>query len=81
MGPLAQSNGHNAPGLIDELVPRLAAMIDEIFVGFEDMVEKPVVTQDLPDVLDRIELRAFRRQGDNGDVGGTMRRVDRCQPA
>ena len=69
MRPLAQTDGHDAPGLLDELVPCLAAVIDEIVVGFEDTVREPVVAHELPDVLDWIELGAFRRQGDNGDVG------------
>jgi hypothetical protein len=69
MRPLAQTDGHDAPGLLDELVPCLAAVIDEIVVGFEDTVREPVFAHELPDVLDRIELGAFRRQGDNGDVG------------
>ena len=30
MGPLAQSNGHDAPRLIDELVPCRTTMVDEI---------------------------------------------------
>src|SRR5262249_14727727 len=32
VGPLAQSYGHDAPGLIDEPVPGRAAMVDEIVV-------------------------------------------------
>jgi hypothetical protein len=67
--PLAQSDGHDAPGLIDKLVPCLAAVIDEIVVRFEDAVREPVIAHELPDVLDRVEFGAFRRQGDNGDVG------------
>jgi hypothetical protein len=43
-------------------------MIDEIIIRFEDPVGEPVVAHKLPDVFNRIELRAFRRQGDNGDV-------------
>ena len=70
MRPLAQSDGHDAPRLVDELVPSIAAMVDEIVVGFEDTIRKPVVAHELPDVLDRVELRAFRRQGENGDIGG-----------
>ena len=68
MRPLAQSDGHDAPGLIDELVPRHTAVVDEIVVRFEDAVRQPVVTQELPDVFDRIELGTFRRQRHNGDV-------------
>ena len=69
MRPLAEPDGHDAPGLVDELVPCLTAMIDEIVVGFEDTVGEPVVAHKLPDVLDGVELGAFWRQGDNGDVG------------
>jgi hypothetical protein len=35
---LAQTNGHDSPRLVDELVPCLAAVVDEIVVGFEDAV-------------------------------------------
>lgn len=65
---MAQSDGHDAPGLIDELVPRHTAVVDEIVVRFEDTVRQPVVAQELPDVFDRIELGTFRRQRHNGDV-------------
>src|SRR5436190_1106477 len=39
--PMAQSDGHDAPGLIDELVPRHTAVVDEIVVRFEDAVRQP----------------------------------------
>jgi hypothetical protein len=66
--PLAESDGHDAPGLVDELVPCFAAMIDEIVVGLEDTVGEPVIAHELPDVLDRVEFGTFRGQSDNGDV-------------
>ena len=66
---MAQSDGHDAPRLVDELVPCLAAVVDEIIVGFEYAVGEPVIAHKLLDVLDRVELGAFRRPGDNGDVG------------
>ena len=68
MSPLAQSDGHDAPWLIDELVPGRTAVVDEIVVGFEDAIGEPIVAQELPDVFDRIELGTFRRQRHNGDV-------------
>src|SRR6516225_1202549 len=61
-------DGHDAPGLVDELVPSVAAMVDEIVVGFEDAVREPVVAHELPDIFDRIELGAFWRQRNDGDV-------------
>ena len=70
MGPLAQSDGHYAPWMLDELVPCVAAMVDDVVVGFEDVVGEPVVAQELPDILGWIEFRAFWRQGGDGDVGG-----------
>ena len=68
MRPLAQSDGHDAPRLVDELVPGLAAVVDEIIVGFEDAVGEPVIAHKLPDVFDRVEFGGSRWQRDNGDV-------------
>ena len=70
MRPLAQSDGHDLPGSVDKDIPGVAAVIDDIVVGFEDAVREPVVAHILPDIFNRVELRAFRRQGENGDVGG-----------
>ena len=55
---------------VDERIPGIAAVIDDIVVGFEDAVREPVVAHILPDIFDRIEFRALRRQWHNGDVGG-----------
>ena len=70
MRPLSQSDGHDLPGSVDKGIPGVAAVIDDIVVGFEDAVREPVVAHILPDIFNRIELWAFRRQGENGDVGG-----------
>ena len=67
MRPVAQSDGHDVPGLVDERVPGIAAMVDDVCVGCEYAVRKPVVAHELPDVFLRVEFRAFRRQGDEGD--------------
>ena len=69
MGPLSQAEGHDPPRLIYELVPGEAAVVDDVVVGFEDAVRQPVVAHELPHVLDRVELRAPRRQGHQRDVG------------
>ena len=58
MGPLPEADGHDAPGLIDELVPDVAAVINDIVVRGVDTVRQPVVAHELPDVLDR--LRALK---------------------
>jgi hypothetical protein len=48
--PVAQGDRHDAPWLIDELVSRLTAMVDEIVVGFEDAIGEPVIAHELSDV-------------------------------
>ena len=70
MCPLSVSDGDDFPWLSDELVPSVAAMLDDIVVGAEDTVGEPVVAHELPDVLDRIELGRAWRQGQDGDIGG-----------
>ena len=45
-------------------------MAENVLVGFEDPVRQPVVTHELPDVLDGIELWRARRQRQQGDVVG-----------
>jgi len=70
MGPLSHGNGHDAPWLIDEVVPSEAAVVDDVDVGFEDAIRQPVIVHELPDVLDWVELGASRRQRQQCDVGG-----------
>ena len=62
MCPVAQTDGHDFPRLADEMVPGLAAMVEEIVVGGEDAVRQPVLADELPDVFDRVQFRAFRRE-------------------
>ena len=40
--PIGVIDGHDPPGLIDEIVPSLAAVVDEIVVGFKHAVGEPV---------------------------------------
>jgi hypothetical protein len=50
MSPLAY-DGHDFPGPVDERIPGVAAVIDDIVVGFEDAVREPVVAHILPNVF------------------------------
>jgi hypothetical protein len=60
----AQSEGHDALRSIDELIPSLATLVDEVVVSFADSVRKPVVAHVLPHVLNRVELGTFGWQRD-----------------
>jgi len=44
-------------------------MVDDVVEGFEDPVREPVFAHELPDVFLRVQLRAFGRERDQGDVG------------
>jgi hypothetical protein len=57
-------------------------MIEDVLVGFEDAVRQPVVTHELPDVFDRVELGAFRQQsGKRVMLAGATRPAEMCQLA
>jgi hypothetical protein len=70
MGPFAAADSHDVPWLIHELVPGLAAVVHDVVVGREDAVGEPVVAHELPDVFNRVQFGAFRRQSDDADVAG-----------
>ena len=40
----------------DQLVPSITAMIDDLIVGFEDVVGEPIIPHELPDVFYGIEF-------------------------
>ena len=69
MCPISQTDGHDGPRLIDEFVPGIATVVEDIVVGEEHAVGEPVVADELPDVLDRVEFGALRRQWHERDVG------------
>ena len=81
MRPLSPTNGHDFPRPVDKLVPGLAAVDDDIFVGVENPVVEPVGADELPDVLDRIEFGGSWRQGQKGDVGRDASLSVVCHPA
>ena len=58
------------PRLIDQFVPGEAAMVENILVRGEDPVGDPVISDELPDVFDRIEFGRLCRQGQQRDVLG-----------
>ncbi len=56
MRPITEANGHYSPRFIGESVPGEAAMIKNVVVGFEDRVGEPIVTDELPDILDWVQF-------------------------
>jgi len=70
MRPFPKADGHDAPRAVDQLVPRIATVIDDVFGAVEDAVGEPVVADELPDVLDWVEFGALCWQRHERDVGG-----------
>jgi hypothetical protein len=75
MRPVAQSDRHDGPRLVDELVPGIAAVLEDVLVGAEDAIGEPVVADELPDVFDRIEFGRLWRQRHQGNVGRNVEHV------
>ena len=69
MGPFSASDRHDLPGLIDEPVPGFATQRDDIVVGLEYPVGKPVIAHELPYVFDRVQLGRSWWQEHQCDVG------------
>src|SRR3712207_7704416 len=61
MRPVAQPDGHDAPWLVCEPVPGMAAVVDDGLGGLEDPVRQPVVAHELPHVPHRVEDRKSTR--------------------
>src|SRR5260221_2786038 len=70
MSPDSESDGHDPPGLVQERVPGETAMVEDVSVGCEDAIGEPVVSHELPYVLNRVEFGRPRRQGHQGNVVG-----------
>lgn len=68
MSPVSQPDRHDAPWLIDDGVPGLAAQVEELVIGGEDAVGEEIVAHELPEVFDRVQLGRFWRERQEGDV-------------
>src|SRR3954465_9439745 len=80
MSPVSQADGHDKPRPISELVPRLAAVVEDVWVGGEDPVRDPVLAHLLPDVLGRVQLRRLGRERYKRDGVGDHKSL-RLMPA
>src|SRR6476620_11568686 len=69
-GPLAAGNRGDPAGLGHERVPGPATALDDRGVVAPDAVAELVLAQVLPHVLDRVQLRAVGRQGQQREVVG-----------
>jgi hypothetical protein len=66
--PVTLRDGHDLPRLIDERVPGVAAVIDDVVEGFEDSVREPILAHEQPDILLAVELGRARRQRQERDI-------------
>ena len=78
MGPSAAADCDDVPRLIDELVPGIAAVVDDVVVGCEDAVSEPVVAHELPDVFNPVQFGASRRQSDDAELVGYELQIPRA---
>ncbi len=81
MGPIAKADGHDPPGLIDELVPSLAAMVDDVVVGLKIRFESQLSRRNCQTFSCGLSFGHFAGNGIKVMLGGMTSRPDRCQPA
>ena len=79
--PVAACDGHDFPRLIDQHVPGVAAVIDDIVEGFEDAIGQPVLSHELPDVFLGLSSGARGGSGRSDRLVGILRSLAPCQPA
>ena len=80
MCPVPESDGHDPPGLVCDFVPSLAAVIDDVVVVLEDAIGQVVISHELPEIFDGVQLRRSWRQRQQGDVVGKVQGLG-CVPA
>jgi hypothetical protein len=66
--PIATRDGHDFPWLLDERVPGVAAVIDDVVEGFENPVRQPVLPHELPDIFLAVEFGCAWRELQERDV-------------
>ena len=81
MSPVAEADGHDPPRLGHQGVPGEAAVIEDVAVGLEDTVGEPVLAEELPDVLGRVEFGRAGRDRQQVMLAGTASLSIMCQPA
>ena len=57
MSPVSEAEGHNFLGLVDQPVPGITAVSDDVVVVLEDEVEPPVLAHESPDIFDQVQFR------------------------
>ena len=82
MGPVAKADGRGPPGLIDEVVPSLAAMVDDVVVRFEDSsLRASCRARNCQTFSCGLSSGHFAGNGIKVMLGGMASRLDECQPA
>ena len=81
MCPIAHTDGHDGPRLIDEVIPGIAAMVDDVVVAFEDAVREPVFAHE-----SQMFSTGFNSADRDGSItmemlSGTVKLAVVCHPA
>jgi hypothetical protein len=79
--PIAAGDGHDFPRLIDERVPGVAAVIDDVVEGFENSVRQPVLPHELPNIFLAVEFRRAWRKQQKRDVVWNLEGLGAMPPA
>ena len=73
-------DGHDFPRLIDERIPGVAAVIDDVVEGFENSVRQPVLPHELPDIFLAVEFGRAWRELQKRDVAWNLEGLGAMPP-
>ena len=72
MCPITKSDRHDGPGLVDELVPGIAAVIEDVVVGAEDTpIDGCTLSDDDKAILAKLLRETIAREGLSRSERGT----------
>jgi hypothetical protein len=78
-GPSENEGSHE--GHVDKLVPGETTVIEDVVVGFENLVREPVVAHELPNIFDWFNSGDFGGNGTRVMLPGTGSFFETCHPA
>ena len=81
IGPVPEADGHDEPGLVDEAVPGVAAVIDDVGVGGDTRLDNQLSRRNCQMFSTGFNSGARAGSSTSVRLSGTTRSLAQCHPA